>query len=158
MKGHSAYDARQPSHNVPLISVLLSYMPISHWWVLHHDFFGAAKLLQSESESRSAKWIEQIRDEQSHEDAWESSQKSLTRLNFRCKSENRSFASSIFAYSRLQFIVNKNPNLVGSHTISEITIVQYGMSMNFYNKLCSKWVIKVLDTRSQNWKYLMKKY
>jgi hypothetical protein len=50
------------------------------------------------------------------------------------------------------------PYLVVGHTINEITIVQYGMSMNFYNKVGGAWVIKVLDTRSQNWKYLMKKY
>ncbi len=45
-----------------------------------------------------------------------------------------------------------------SNLINEITILQYGMSMNFYNKLGGAWVIKVLDIRSQIWKCLMKKY
>jgi hypothetical protein len=77
-----------------------------------------------------------------------------------CKSESRSFVSSILVYSELRFIVNKNKNLnlIVSHPINEITIVQYGMGMNFYSKLGGAWVIKVLDTRNQNWKFLMKKY
>jgi len=45
-----------------------------------------------------------------------------------------------------------------SNPINEITIVQYGKSMIFCNKLGGIWIIKVLDTRSQNWKYLIKKY
>ena len=52
----------------------------------------------------------------------------------------------------------KKLSLVVRNPINAITLVQYGMSMNFYNKLGGIWIIKVLDTRSQNWKYLMKKY
>ena len=97
-------------------------------------------------------------------------------MNFRCNSESRVFASSIFLYSRLQFIVNKNKktNLVVmdvcqankanmkksffvplisnvSNPINEITIVQYGKSMIFCNKLGGIWIIKVLDKGYHFW-------
>ena len=36
-------------------------------------------------------------------------------------------------------------NLIVSHPINEISVVQYGTSMNFYNKLGGAGVIKVLD-------------
>ena len=36
-----------------------------------------------------------------------------------------------------------------SYPINEITLIQYGMSMNFYNKLGDIWVIKVLDFHDQ---------
>jgi hypothetical protein len=63
------------------------------------------------------------------------------------RSEYRAFASSIFVYSELRFIVYKNKNLIVSHSINEITIIQYGMSMNFYNKLEDTRTTKVLDYR-----------
>ena len=52
----------------------------------------------------------------------------------------------------------KKPILIVINLINAITLVQYGTSMNFYNKLGGGWVKKVLDICSQNWKCLIKKY
>ena len=46
----------------------------------------------------------------------------------------------------------KKPILIVCNPINAITPGQYGMSMNFYNRLDGIWIIKVLDVRSQNWK------
>ena len=39
-------------------------------------------------------------------------------------------------------------NLIVSHSINEVSVVQYGIGMNFYNKLDGIWIRKVLDTCS----------
>jgi hypothetical protein len=44
----------------------------------------------------------------------------------------------------------KKPILIVCNPINAITPVQYGMSMNFYNKLDGIWIMKVLDIPSQN--------